>query len=104
MRTDALVFAQEMVTSQYFKEWTTLAAPFSSTLIFNTARPAHHFKELLEDEAFQRPCGLLHSLAHPHPPFHSPRPVYVRLRSSRHGRVHKKQGTRISKGVCAASR
>jgi hypothetical protein len=49
-----------MVTSQYFKEWTTLAAPFSSTLIFNTARPAHHFKELLEDEAFQRPCGLLH--------------------------------------------
>lgn len=49
---------QEMVTSQYFKEWTTLAAPFSSTLIFNTARPQEDFKELLEDEAFQRPCGL----------------------------------------------
>lgn len=53
-----VLLPQEIVTSQYFKEWTTLAAPFSSTLIFNTARPAHHFKELLEDEAFQRPCGL----------------------------------------------
>ena len=50
---------QEMVTSQYFKEWTTLAAPFSSTLIFNTARPPDDFKELLEDEAFQRPCALV---------------------------------------------
>jgi len=50
---------QEMVTSQYFNEWTTLAAPFSSTLIFNTARPQEDFKELLEDEAFQRPCALV---------------------------------------------
>ena len=51
------------MTSQYFNEWTTLAAPFSSTLIFNTARPQEDFKELLEDEAFQRPCGLSPSLS-----------------------------------------
>jgi len=50
---------QEMVTSQYFSEWTTLSAPFSSTLIFNTARPQEEFKELLDDEAFQRPCALV---------------------------------------------
>ena len=30
---------QEAITSQYFEEWTTLAAPYSSTMIFNTARP-----------------------------------------------------------------
>uniref|UniRef100_A0A7S4UE86 CBM20 domain-containing protein n=1 Tax=Guillardia theta TaxID=55529 RepID=A0A7S4UE86_GUITH len=50
---------QEMLTSQYFRDWTTLSAPFSSTLIFNTARPQEDFKELLEDEAFQRPCALV---------------------------------------------
>jgi len=62
-----LTLLQEMVTSQYFNEWTTLAAPFSSTLIFNTARPQEDFKELLEDEAFQRPCGTLSfSLKHTH--------------------------------------
>jgi hypothetical protein len=59
------------VTSQYFNEWTTLAAPFSSTLIFNTARPQEDFKELLEDEAFQRPCGTISlslSLSNTHRP------------------------------------
>ena len=59
-----LTLLQEMVTSQYFNEWTTLAAPFSSTLIFNTARPQEDFKELLEDEAFQSPCANTHSVSH----------------------------------------
>jgi len=50
---------QEMVTSNYFQEYTTLSAPFSSTLVFNTARPQEDFKEMLEDKAFQRPCALV---------------------------------------------
>eukprot|EP00291_Cryptomonas_curvata_P027423 CAMPEP_0172210388 /NCGR_PEP_ID=MMETSP1050-20130122/35714_1 /TAXON_ID=233186 /ORGANISM="Cryptomonas curvata, Strain CCAP979/52" /LENGTH=254 /DNA_ID=CAMNT_0012890513 /DNA_START=337 /DNA_END=1098 /DNA_ORIENTATION=- len=50
---------QEAITSQYFEEWTTLAAPYSSTMIFNTARPMEELKGLLDDEAFQRPCALV---------------------------------------------
>jgi hypothetical protein len=50
---------QEMVTSNYFQEYTTLSAPFPSTLVFNTARPQEDFKELLDDQAFQRPCALV---------------------------------------------
>ncbi len=30
---------QESITAQYFSDWTTLAAPYSSTVIINTARP-----------------------------------------------------------------
>jgi len=59
---------QEQGVSNYFSDYTTLAAPYSSTVIFNTARPQEDFKEMLEDEAFQKPCGELptsHPQQHP---------------------------------------